>query len=344
MVGREPVAIRPTRYARGAMPIIDVHTHMFTRRWLELLRTHGDPYGVQVRPDGRDEIFRGRTPVVFPQPGHFDYDLRIATMDAAGIDVSIVSLTCPNVYWGGEAVSSEAARESNASMAEAQRAYGDRIRWFTSLPWEYPDRAVEELVRSCDEGAVGVMVLANIAGRSLTELAFTPIWAEIDRRALPVLVHPGEPPGADLMDMGSYDLSWSVGFMFDTTLAFTRMIFDGFLDRYPDLKLIAAHGGGTLPYLVGRLEKGDQVELPERRRMTAKPSDYLRRIWYDCITYDPVALRHLISVVGPDRVLFGTDWPHQVHDVAGSLANTGALPADQREAIRGTNALRLFGL
>ena len=171
-------------------------------------------------------------------------------------------------------------------MAEAQRTYPDRIRWFASLPWEYPDRAVEELARSCDEGAAGVMVLANVAGRSLTEDAFAPIWAEIDRRALPVLVHPGEPPGADLMDMGRYDLSWSVGFMFDTTLAFVRMIFDGFLDRYPDLKLIAAHGGGTLPYLVGRFEKGDAVELAERRRMTAHPTDYLRRIWYDCITYD----------------------------------------------------------
>ena len=156
-------------------------------------------------------------------------------------------------------------------MAEAQRAYPGRIRWFASLPWQYPARAVEELARSCDEGAVGVMVLANIAGRSLTEAAFAPIWAEIDRRGLPVLVHPGEPPGADLMDMGLYDLSWSVGFMFDTTLAITRMIFDGFLDRYPDLRLIAAHGGGTLPYLVGRFEKGDDVELPERRRMKARP-------------------------------------------------------------------------
>ena len=140
-------------------------------------------------------------------------------MDAAGIDVSIVSLTCPNVYWGGEDVSSEAARESNASMAEAQRVHGTgsagspRSRGSTRRGRSRSSR------RSCDEGAVGVMVIANIAGRSLTEPAFEPIWAEIDRRALPVLVHPGEPPGADLMDMGSYDLSWSVGFMFDTTLA-----------------------------------------------------------------------------------------------------------------------------
>ena len=326
------------------MPIVDVHTHMFTPSWLELLRTHGSPYGVKVRPDGRDEIFRGDTPVVFPQPGHFDYDLRIRNMDAAGIDVSIVSLTCPNVYWGGEEISSAAARESNASMAAARTAYPDRIRWFASLPWEYPRRAIEELARSCAEGASGVMVIANVAGRSLTEAAFEPIWAEIDRRGLPVLVHPGEPPGADLMDMGRYDLSWSVGFMLDTTLAFTRMIFDGFLDRFPDVKLIAAHGGGTLPYLVGRFEKGDEVELPSRRRMALKPTEYLRRIWYDCITYDPGALRYLISVVGPECVMFGTDWPHQVHDVVGSLANTAALPPDERDAIRGTNAIRLFGL
>ncbi|HXI44827.1 MAG TPA: amidohydrolase family protein [Candidatus Acidoferrales bacterium] len=326
------------------MPIVDVHTHMFTRRWLDLLRASGGPYGVVVRPDGRDEIYRGETPVVFPQPGHFDYDLRIRHMDEAGIDVSIVSLTCPNVYWGGERVSVAAARDSNDAMAEAERTYPGRIKWFASLPWQYPALAVEELARSADEGAAGVMVLANVAGRSLTDDAFAPIWAAIDRRALPVLVHPAEPPGADAMDMGRYDLSWSVGFIFDTTLALTRMIFDGFLDRYAGLQLIAAHGGAALPYLVGRFRKGNEVELASRRRMTAEPLDYLRRLYYDCITYDLGALQYLVSVVGPDRVLFGTDWPHQVHDTAGSLANTAALPADQRDAIRGTNAIRLFGL
>jgi len=326
------------------MPIVDVHTHMFTRRWLELLRTSGSPYGVVVRPDGRDEVYRGETPVVFPQPGHFDYGIRLEQMDRAGIDISIVSLTCPNVYWGGEAVSLAAARESNDSMAEAERAYPGRVKWFTSLPWQYPAIAVEELRRTGDLGAAGVMVLANVAGRSLTEDAFAPIWSEIERRRLPVLVHPGEPPGADRMDMGRYDLSWSVGFIFDTTLAVTRMIFDGFLDRYPNLDLIVAHGGAALAYLIGRFEKGNEVELPQRRRIALGPTDYLRRLYYDCITYDLGALRYLISVVGPDRVLFGTDWPHQVHDVAGSLAHTAALPPDERDAIRGVNAIRLFGL
>ena len=264
------------------MPVIDVHTHNYTRGWLDLLRTHGGQYGLKMRPDGREEIFRGDTPVAIPQPGHFDYDLRIRTMDEAGIDLSIVSLTCPNVYWGGEDVSCRAARDSNDTMRAAQTAHPDRIRWFTSLPWEYPRRAVEELARTCDDGAIGVMVLANVAGCSLNDPSFAPIWAEIDRRALPVLVHPTDPPGADLMDMGKYDLSWSVGFMFDTTLAITRMIFDGFFDLYPNLKLIAAHGGGALPYLVGRFEKGDEVELPERRQDAVQaarlPAPHLLRL------------------------------------------------------------------
>lgn len=242
------------------MAVIDVHTHMFTRRWMELLRANAGVYSVQTRPDGQEEIFRGDTPVAIPQRGHFDYELRMRDMDAAKIDMAIVSLTCPNVYWGGEAISGEAARELNHSMAAAQKKWPDRIRWFTSLPWEYPARAAEELKRSCDAGAIGVMVLCNISGRSLTDPFFAPVWQEIDRRALPVLVHPTDLPGIEQMDMRKYDLSWSVGFIADTTLAFARIIFDGFLDLYPNLKLIASHGGGALPYLVGRFDKGDEVE------------------------------------------------------------------------------------
>jgi aminocarboxymuconate-semialdehyde decarboxylase len=203
---------------------------------------------------------------------------------------------------------------------------------------------VEELARSCDKGAVGVMVLANVAGRSLTDPLFAPIWAEIDRRALPVLVHPTDPPGVDMMDMTKFDLSWSVGFMFDTTLAITRMIFEGFFDLYPNLKIIASHGGGTLPYLIGRFEKGDEVEIPQRRQMKRKPSDYLRHIYYDSITYNLGALQYLVSVVGAEHVMLGTDWPHQVHDTKGAFTNTAALPQAQCDAIRGTNALRVFNI
>ena len=326
------------------MPIIDIHTHAYTPKWLDILRERGGEYGLKVRPDGFEEIFKGDTPVAFPQPGHFDYDLRIKQMDATGIDVSIVSLTCPNVFWGDAATSLEAAVESNNAMAEAQSTYPDRIRWFTALPWQYPELAIKELERSCNAGAVGVMVLANVAGESLTDEKFAPIWADIDRRGLPVLLHPTDPPGATVMDMDEFDMSWSVGFMFDTTLAVVRMMFTGFFDRYPNLKLIASHGGATLPYLVGRFEKGDEVELPQRRKMQRSPTDYLQHIYYDCITYDPRALDYLISIVGHEQVMFGTDWPHQVFDTTGAIANTERLPADQKLAVRSGNATRVFQL
>ena len=325
------------------MTVIDVHTHMFTTKWLELLKQEGGQYNIQTRPDGQKEIFRGNTPVVLPQKGHFDWDLRIEHMDKAGIDISVCSLTCPNVYWGGEDVSVRAAREANDNFAEAQARFPDRIRWFTSLPWEYPQRAVEELERSCAKGAAGVMVLANVAGKSLTHPMFAPIWAEIDKRALPVLVHPTDPPGVDYMDMTKFDLSWSVGFMMDTTLAITRMIFEGFFDQYPNMKVIASHGGGTLPYLVGRFEKGDEVELASRRQMKRKPTDYLRHIYYDSITYDVRSLKYLISIVGEDHVMLGTDWPHWVHDTKGAFANTAQLGEGQMAKVRAGNAVKVFG-
>src|SRR5258708_29042852 len=109
------------------------------------------------------------------------------------VDIAILSLTCPNVYWGGAEVSHEAARIVNDDMARAEKAYPGRIRWMASLPWQYPELAVAELRRACDRGAVGVMVLANIDGRSLTDPLFAPLWQESDRRALPGLVPPPAP-------------------------------------------------------------------------------------------------------------------------------------------------------
>lgn len=326
------------------MTVIDVHTHMFTAKWLELLKTRGGEFNLQTRPDGKQEIFRGRTPVVIPQVGHFDYELRIREMDRHGIDISIVSLTCPNVYWGDEATSALAARESNDAMQSAQARWPDRIRWFTSLPWEYPEAAIRELERTRANGAVGVMVLGNIAGRSLIDPLFEPVWQAIDAAAMPVLVHPTDPQGAEAMGIAPHNLFWSVGFTYDTTLAVAKMIFSGFFDRHPNLKLIASHGGGMLPYLVGRFEMGDRVEFDHLREMKRKPTDYLRHIFYDSITYDLAPLRYLIEVAGASQVMLGTDWPHRVHEADVAVSRLDALPAAQRDAIRSGNAARVFGL
>ncbi len=327
------------------MTVVDVHTHMLDRAWLRLLKQSAAPrYDVGPITDDLEGIYHDGALFMTPMPGHFDYDLRVRDMDAAGVDLAIVSLTCPNVYWGGEEVSLEAARIMNDSMADGQSRHPNRIRWLASLPWEYPDSAVAELTRACDRGAIGVMVLANVAGRHLTEDAFQPIWKAIDARALPVLLHPTEPPGTPAMDMRAYSLASTVGFMFDTTLAITRMVFDGFLDRYADLKIIAAHAGATVPYLAGRMDRSWEMTVPGKAAISAPPSDYLRRIYYDTVTYQQEALELCIAVGGADKVMYGSDYPHDIGDMKGCLERVDALPAEMRKRVRGANAQRIFRL
>jgi len=236
-------------------PAIDVHTHMLNKEWLALLESHGGPrYTLKEVRGGLKAIHLDGAPFMTPVPNMFDWEARIANMDRARVDIAITSLTCPNAYWGSPEVSLKAARVMNEEMARAQKTWPDRIRWFASLPWQHEVLALEELKRACDHGAVGVMVLANIAGKPLTDGSFKNIWTEIDRRELPVLVHPSAPPGTSELGLHEFQLTASIGFTFDTSLAIARCIYDGFLDRYQRLKMIAAHGGGALPYLVGRLD------------------------------------------------------------------------------------------
>jgi aminocarboxymuconate-semialdehyde decarboxylase len=327
------------------MKAIDVHTHMLNKEWLELLRKHGAPrYEVRKSLDAPEGIMLDGAPFMTPMPGHFDWELRIAEMDKAKVDLAIVSLTCPNVYWGGEATSLAAARLVNDDYAKAQRAWPDRIRWMCSLPWQYPGAAVEELKRAQANGAVGVMVLANINEVPLTDERFAPVWQAIDAAALPVLVHPTAPPGTPAMELRDFNLIASVGFMFDTSLAVARMMFDGFFERYPNVKLIAAHAGGALPYLVGRLDQCFDKMNACRTKTSVRPSEFMRHIYYDAVTYQQETLELCIKVAGADRVMYGSDYPHNIGDMVGCLARVDALPAAQRDAVRGGNAARVFGI
>ena len=136
-----------------------------------------------------------------------------------------------------------------------------------------------------------------------------------------------------------------VGFMFDTTLAFARMIYAGFIDTYPNLKLIAAHGGATLPYLAGRLDRCHEMIPACAEVIKDKPSTYLKRIWYDTVVYEQDALELCIKVAGSDeRVLYGSDYPHNIGDMAGCLARVNALRPDVAKRVAGKNAEKLFGL
>ena len=327
------------------MVVVDVHTHMLNHRWFDLLKAHGGPYYAAGKtPDGRDCITYDGASFMIPRAEHFDYPQRIRDMDAARVDMAIVSLTCPNVFFGGPEVSLEAARVINDDMAAAQTAYPDRLRWMASLPWEAPQQAVTELRRAHALGAVGVMVLANINGRSLTETAFAPVWQSIDELALPVLIHPTAPPGTSMMDLRKYNMAGSVGFMFDTSLAVGRMIFDGFFEKYSRLRIIAGHGGGALPYIIGRLDRCYEVEPARQEVIGRMPSEYLRHVYFDSVVYRDDALRLCIDFAGPDHVMYGSDYPHGTGDMKGLLARVDGLPGQMVRGVRGANALRLFGI
>ena len=329
---------------RRTGPVVDVHTHMLSEAWLDLLEREGGRYRLAAVPGGQRAVTVGGAPFMTLTPGMLDYDMRVRAMDAAGVDVAIVSLTCPNVYFGDEAVSARAARVVNDDMAQAQGRHPDRIRFLASLPWQYPDAALAELERAAGRGAVGVMVLANVAGASLTDARFAPIWAEVDRRALPVLLHPSAPPGVEAMDMTAYNLVASLGFAFDTTLAIGRMVLDGFLDRYPHLSLIAAHGGGALPYLKGRLDQWHRSFPACRERIAEAPSRYLERLYFDAVVYERAAIDMCLATAGSEHLLYGSDYPHNVGDMAGCLARVDSLALADAARVRGANAVRLFRL
>ena len=328
-----------------ASPVVDVHTHCLTEAWFDLLKQHGGPrYSVRTVAGGMRAIHLDGAPFMTPVPAMFDYDLRIRTMNDVGVDVCIVSLTCPNCYWGGPEVSLQAARLMNDDMAAAQTAHPDRLRWFASLPWQYPERALPELERAVASGASGVMVLANIDGHPLTDDAFAPIWKAIDAKALPVLVHPTAPPGVDAMDMVRFQLTASIGFTFDTSLAISRMIYDGFFDRYQKLRIIAAHGGGALPYLVSRMDQCFDNIPACREKISARPSEYVPRILADAVVFAPEVLNLCLKVFGADNVLYGSDYPHTIGDMPGCLKRVDGLADSSREKVRGRNAIRVFGL
>jgi aminocarboxymuconate-semialdehyde decarboxylase len=318
---------------------------MYTHKWLELLRQNGGPdLEVKESLDSPNTVFyRGASFCVLEDP-HFDYELRIKNMDKAGVDIAVITMPAPSVFWGGPEHSLNAAQTANNEFAEAQSDNPDRIRWMASLPWEYPELAVEELDRACALGAVGVLTLGNINGQHLTDELFTPIWEAIDKRSLAVLLHPTYPPGIDELGLSQYAMVASIGFMIDTSTAVIRMIGDGFFDRFPNLKLIAAHAGGTLPYLAGRLDQVFDKTKRARVNIDRPPSEYLRHIYYDAVTYRQESLEMCVQVGSEDRVMYGSDYPFNIGDMAGCLGRVNNLPGPARNKVRGENAVRIFGL
>ena len=326
--------------AASTVKVIDVHTHMYGRSWLAALKSAGDKdVKVQSGPAGDAIIYRWAG-VGTLGPDMYDWDTRIKRMDSAGVDIALISLSAPNVYWGSRQVSAKTAHDINDEFAAAEHKYDGRIRWMASLPWNDTDDAIAELHRAKGKGAIGVCMLTNILGVPLTDERYRAVWREIEALRLPTFVHPTLPFN-DGMGLDIPALANAIGFTSETSLCFARMLVEGFLDVFPKLQLIACHGGGALPYLAARIDRCWDKMIAAKPTREA-PSTYLKRLHFDSIVYEAQTLQHLVSDVGEDRVLYGSDYPFSLGDMSGILARVDALPAQQRDKIRSGNARRLF--
>lgn len=322
---------------------IDAHAHAQPPEYLDALLASGRYESVRDA-EGRIVVReRGsRFLTITPQMHHPEQ--RVAEMDEAGIDMQILSVTTPQVYFLQGQAAVDLARRCNDYLADIVRSYPTRFRALASVPLTAdPDAAVREFVRCLDDlGMVGAIIGSNIDGRPIDDPAFDAFYAEADRRATTLFIHPMVPAGIEVMN--PYALAPLVGFMFDTTLAVSRLIFSGFFERYPRVKVLVGHLGAAVPYLAGRLDIGWR-SYSDCQGIPHPPTEYIRRLYLDTVSFHAPALRCALETVGPDRIVFGSDYPHVIGDVGRAIASIQqALPATTHDGVLGHTAAELFGI
>ncbi len=237
-----------------------------------------------------------------------DGDERLRHMDSMGVDVQFLSTWIDLL--GTDLPESAAIsfhRAVNEGLAELQRFHPDRFRILASMPLPYGELAAQELQYAVEHlGAVGAMIGTNIGGRPLDDQAFDPFWAKAEELAVPVMLHPVNVAAAPRLTQ--YFLTNLLGNPFDSTVAASHLIFGGVLDRFPNLRIVLVHGGGYLPYAIGRLDHGYAVRA-EAQKPQRLPSSYLSRFVYDSLVYDPELISILAARVGAENMVLGSDYP-----------------------------------
>jgi aminocarboxymuconate-semialdehyde decarboxylase len=284
--------------------------------------------------------------VMLPQAGPKLTNLqqRLADMDAMGVDMQLVSPTSTqHYYWAEPDLAVEVVRIQNEGMAELCATHPDRFLGLGTLALQHPALAVEQLEHAVRKlGLRGVEISKMVAGKELADPMFEPFWAKVEELGCIVFIHPfGTTLGTRL---DRHYLSNVIGQPLETTIALSHLIFGGVLDRYPGVKILAAHGGGYLPSYIGRSNHAWHAR-PDARSCAKPPGDYLRQIWFDNLVYEPEALRHLIQEAGIDQVVTGSDYPFDMGEYSFSdlLDSVPGLSQDDHEGIAWRNAERLLG-
>jgi len=329
-------------------PAIDVHAHYFPDAYLRAIEEAGAAFGAVLdrsNPAG-PAIRLGGAPAPVLEARFRDLGPRLASMNRQGVGVQALSLTVPMVYWASGEVGARLSQVFNDAASQAHVAHPDRFVSCAMLPLQEPALALAELARAARlPGTRAVYMGTNVNGRELSDPAFFPVFERCQALGLPVLLHPVSVVGA--ARLRPYYLSNLLGNPFDTAIAAAHLVFGGVLDRLPRLHVGLPHAGGAFPYLVGRLRRGQQVRSEIRGAARRAVSAYLRRFSYDTISHDPAALRHLIAIVGVDRVMLGSDFCFDMgYERPRAIVVAKALGLgrrDQERILRG-NAARLLGI
>jgi aminocarboxymuconate-semialdehyde decarboxylase len=324
---------------------IDVHTHFVPPEFVVDARAGRalDTIGLDQR-DGTEWLIHPQGYRYPLSAEFFDLEARLRQMDSLGIDASVLSLT-PTLffYWLDAATAGDFCRLANDSIA-AFAALSDRLHGVATVPLQQPDAAVAELRRAVLElGLRGVQIGTTVEQTPLDDRRFDSFFAAAAELGVPVILHPyyvGTRP--NLVDFYMTNLT---GNPLETCIAASRMILSGCLDRHPTLKVVLVHGGGFMPYQIGRLDHGFRVRRESREAITFPPSTYLRRFWYDTITHASTPLSFLVDLVGADRVMFGSDLPFDMADLHfQKYFAEAAFEPTSLDAITSGNATALFGL
>ena len=322
---------------------IDVHTHHYPAKFFELIERSGGDFAFAQDPTGRRIITYKGSRFFGITPAMTDIGKRIEDMDRVGIDVAVLSLSTPNVYFAPAEHQADVARLVNDSYAEEIARRPDRLKGFASIPMDDPLAAVTELHRAIGELKLnGVILLSNINGRPLTDLRYRPILEEMHRMNVCVLLHPMIPAAAD--PFSEYVLGPIIGFPFDTTLAVARLCYSGLLRDLAGIRWIVAHLGGAVPYLMERMDNGWRDFAETKKNIDELPSTYLKRLYYDTVSFSPPSLRYVHGLVGADHMLMGSDYPHLLGSIDRAVSTIAELdvPQADRDAIFSGNALRIL--
>jgi aminocarboxymuconate-semialdehyde decarboxylase len=327
------------------MRIIDVHNHYYPPEYLDALEPAGSTLRVTQGEDGNPVVhYPGDYNVMVP--GHRDIAYRQSVLDEHGVDAQVITLTTPGTHVEAPAVGIRLATIVNDAMGRIRAERPERFVPLATLPLCDPGASARELTRALEDLSLpGAMIFSNINGVGLDHERFRPVWEVADDRSAVIMIHPTFPVGVEAME--EYWLMPLTGFVFETTLAAAKLVFSGTVRRYPRIRWVLAHLGGTIPYLGERLDRGWRAFKECRAHIDEPPTAYLKRhFWYDTVNFSQGPLMLAIDFAGADHLLAGSDYPHQIGSIPLMLDSIRGLPIPEADkaAILGGNAKTLLEL